>query len=439
MNSIEHRSTGRVQGKGRTCNTPELNADTLGPRAIKATGDTSFEVMSKHARITVGLTFHSPNSDNFGVGALTRGHLAILEGIAQSTQTELCANIVGWVDEREYYIDGPSVSIVPVRGRDFVAFKGGLHAALRRCDLVCDIGGGDSFADIYGSKRFGFLTLSKLVALIARRPLILSPQTIGPFDRRWTRWIATWLMNRCRAVVVRDHASFEYASQLGVRSPLVDATDVAFRLPFARPRRRREDLTLVGLNVSGLLFNGGYNRSNMFALKADYPRLVRKLLKRLVEWPQSEVHLISHVISDTQTVEDDSRVAEQLASEVPGAIVAPRFANPSDAKSYIAGMDFFCGSRMHACIAAFSSGVPVVPIAYSRKFSGLFESLDYPFVADCRSETEDEIVEKVVRGFGDRERLRERVRAGTAIAEAKLASYEALLRQCFSEVAATKQ
>ena len=52
--------------------------------------------------------------------------------------------------------------------------------------------------------------------------------------------------------------------------------------------------------------------------------------------------------------------------------VSPFFKDPIQAKSFISGLDFFIGSRMHACIAAFSSGVPVIPLAYSRKFCGLF-------------------------------------------------------------------
>ena len=35
---------------------------------------------------------------------------------------------------------------------------------------------------------------------------------------------------------------------------------------------------------------------------------------------------------------------------------------------------------MHSTIAAFSAAVPVIPFSYSRKFEGLFESLDYPYL-----------------------------------------------------------
>ena len=54
--------------------------------------------------------------------------------------------------------------------------------------------------------------------------------------------------------------------------------------------------------------------------------------------------------------EDDFAANAVLAEEFPKLVTAPRFATPSEAKSYIAGLDFFMGARMHACIAAFSSG-----------------------------------------------------------------------------------
>src|SRR5690606_38493929 len=141
----------------------------------------------------------------------------------------------------------------------------------------------------------------------------------------------------------------------------------------------------VGLNVSGLLMAGGYDRGNMFGLRMDYPALVREIVGRFRAHPDGcELHLVAHVIPHGTDagealagLEDDHRAARALAAEFPGVVVAPAFRTPSEAKSYIAGLDFFMGARMHSCIAAFSAGVPVVPMAYSRKFAGLFGSLGY--------------------------------------------------------------
>ena len=68
--------------------------------------------------------------------------------------------------------------------------------------------------------------------------------------------------------------------------------------------------------------------------------------------PKDTLQLAYSVLTENQKkrfeTEDDYRVALRLADEFPGTTVAPRFADPSAAKSYISGLDFFCGSRMHA-------------------------------------------------------------------------------------------
>lgn len=63
-------------------------------------------------------------------------------------------------------------------------------------------------------------------------------------------------------------------------------------------------------------------------------------------------------------------------------------------------MDFFTGARMHACIAALSSGVPVYPIAYSRKFTGLFcDTLGYKHVGDLTNNKQDQIIQGFKEAF----------------------------------------
>lgn len=395
--------------------------------------------MKPDRRLRVGLLWHSVNSANLGIGALTAAHIAILERIAEDLGVGLKLDVIGWTDSGPSYIDNADVSVVPVRFRDLLHPWGEVHKALRRCDLVCDIGAGDSFADIYGVRRFLSIALSQLAVSRPRQRLILSPQTIGPFERWWTRIIARRLMTRCRAVVVRDALSLQAVGTIKARTEVIEATDVAFRLPYRPVPAAAGGAVRVGLNISGLLFHGGYTRQNMFELVVDYPRLVRALLEWFDRKPGCEVHLISHVISDSAPIEDDYRVARQLAADFPRVRVAPRFSSPSAAKSYISGMNFFCGSRMHACIAALSSGVPTVPLSYSRKFTGLFESVGYPLVADCKTEGEEQILEKVRSAFHQREALKARAQAARARAGDKLRAYETLLATRLGQIESGKR
>ena len=69
-------------------------------------------------------------------------------------------------------------------------------------------------------------------------------------------------------------------------------------------------------------------------------------------------------------------------------------------------MDFFMGARMHSTIGAFSANVPVLPMAYSRKFNGLFvDTLNYPHMADLRVQNKEKIMSLVKASFENRKEL----------------------------------
>ena len=394
--------------------------------------------MPSNSVITIGLLWHSVNSDNLGIGALTAAHIAIVESVAREVGVSVQFVIVGWRDPRPSYVEQSNVDVTRMRARDLIDPRR-LYSVARNCDIILDLSAGDSFADIYGVRRFVFNALSKSAVLAARRPLVMSPQTIGPFERWWTRAVASFLMRRAKAIVTRDRMSTEFVRTLKLGTvTIVEASDVAFRLPYERALKVADDRRRVGLNFSGLLFNGGYTRGNMFRLRVDYPKLVHALIRHFTSVANCDVHLIGHVLSDHIEVEDDYRVAQRLGEEYPGVVVAPRFADPSSAKSYISGMDFFCGSRMHACIAALSSGVPVLPIAYSRKFSGVFGSLGYDLVADCRTEGTSEVLSKAIDAFDRRDELKKLADRASGTADAKLLAYKSLLTEYFHEILARR-
>ena len=386
------------------------------------------------SEITVGLLWHSANSGNLGVGALTVSHLAILREAAAAADVRVRFVILGWLDPGSpIYVRADDVEVVGLTSRAFLPF-GRLQRAIRACDLVLDIGGGDSFADIYGWRRFTYFCLSKSYALAARRPLVQSPQTIGPFNRRLLRSIATFLMNRSRMTFARDALSLAYAKDLGVRR-LGEASDVAFRLPATPPETAFNSAKVkVGLNVSALLYFGGYNRSNMFGLSVDFAEFVDLLLTELTGREDLEVHLVPHVLPSDSEVEDDEALCRRLAEAHPGVVVAPSFSHPSEAKGYIAALDFFAGARMHACIAALSSGVPVAPLAYSRKFGGLFGSLGYDATIDLKTETTQSACDKVLDAFERRAALA--VEAGQVRERAlqRLGGYQHFLVDLLGEV-----
>jgi colanic acid/amylovoran biosynthesis protein len=385
--------------------------------------------------IAVGLLWHSLSSDNLGVGALTESQIAIVRAAAQRAGVQVSFSVFGTSGSRTGLNAAPGITI-----GDRLSFKrmavGQTRylSQLRACDLVLDIGEGDSFTDIYGLERFRMQASAKTLALLMGKPLILSPQTIGPFTGKWTSRIAKSIMRRCQRVYARDVLSTAYLQELGVTDNTAEAIDVAFRLPHLSAPRPAGGKVRVGINVSGLLYRGGYSGDNQFDLTVDYKVLTDQMLDYFTARPECEVHLVGHVITDFVANEDDYSTAVELVKRYPQAIVAEKFLSPSAAKSYIASMDYFAGARMHACIAAFSAGVPVTPIAYSRKFQGLFATLKYNHVADCKTLTTEQALAAVVKAFDIRDALKAEVALGNQLALTKLQSYEDYLVQSLQAV-----
>ena len=380
--------------------------------------------------ITVGLFWHSPNSANLGVGALSLSNISIIREAAEKANLKPVFKIFGFVDDREIYVSGDDISVFALNGKYVFLPWSNIDKDISQCDLILDIGGGDSFTDIYGLKRFLFLIISKMRVLRAKVPLILSPQTIGPFKHWYTRIVAGWITKKATMTFARDQVSHDYAvNKLGVIGNKIHVTtDVAFALPYTKPSSKGTPETNVGINVSGLLFNGGYTGKNEFGLNLDYPNLIRKIIAFFIK-EKCNVHLMAHVICDDFAIEDDLAVCEALAEEFPEVKVAPSFADPIEAKTAIAKMDLFMGARMHACIAAISSGVPVIPMAYSRKFGGLFGALGYNHTLDCLSSTTDEAFEHIKESYYNRDQLQLDTDTVNKLTEAKVEVYKEKLLQ----------
>ena len=87
---------------------------------------------------------------------------------------------------------------------------------------------------------------------------------------------------------------------------------------------------------------------------------------------------------------------------------------------------------MHATIGAISSGVPVIPVAYSRKFNGLYDTLQYPFYIDAKA---DITLEQAIELFEDYMNKIDEMRNAVAVAQGiyskKLKEYQNNLVKIF--------
>lgn len=311
---------------------------------------------------------------------------------------------------------------------------------LYETDLAVDITGGDSFSDIYGFKRFFLGTMRKWLVVLFGKRLVMMPQTYGPFRKMPTRVMAKRIMRHASMICSRDRAGMEFAENLfnihELNGKIKFVPDVAFVLDSQKPGNldvgslfdvRAVSSVVVGLNVSGLLYCGGYTRNNMFGLRSNYRELIYAVIEMLLKNEGVSVLLIPHVFTPAgYEVESDpeacQKMYEQLRQIYSGRIFLVQGEYNQNEIKYIIGLcDFFIGSRMHACIAALSQCISAVGLAYSKKFSGVFESVGVKeLVVDMRRHNQDEILAAIDNAFEKRQAVAERLRRTIPEAQATI-------------------
>jgi polysaccharide pyruvyl transferase WcaK-like protein len=314
---------------------------------------------------------------------------------------------------------------LPRSWRDGIRRRRPCLRAIQEAGAIAAISGGDSFSDIYGLRRFFYVVLPQVLILWMGRPLVLLPQTYGPYRSRLARGLGGYVLRHASRVYSRDRTGMEVVRGLaGERNGAVRfAHDLGFALEPEPPSAARVEWVerlktagpLVGLNVSGLLYCGGYTGGNMFSLKTDYAELVQKLLRQLLAQEPASVILVPHVFGGSMENDAEAcrKVHEQLPAELKARVhtVEGRW-SAGEIKHLIGRCDFFIGSRMHACIAALSQGVPAAGLAYSRKFAGVFEAVDVAdLVFDLAELPGEEVVKGVTRAFEMRQSYAARLQA----------------------------
>jgi colanic acid/amylovoran biosynthesis protein len=338
--------------------------------------------------------------------------------------------------------------LLPHRLGQAVTLRNKYLNEVSNADVVAAISGGDSFSDIYGLGRFFYVFLPQILVQIIGKELVFLPQTIGPFKSWVARTLAGFILKRAGLVYSRDYAGLkELQSFLNShcdQKRFRFCYDVGFAVNPVQPKKmdldgfaeRDQDSPVVGLNVSGLLWMGGYTQSNQFGLRADYRLLVMALIDHLTKEKGATILLIPHVFGEADNSESDQTVCEllyhNLKSKHGDKIYLARGRYDQSEIKYIIGLcDFFIGSRMHTCIAALSQCIPTVPVAYSKKFIGVMETIGVESsVADLRTMGEKEIMGVFDKAWSERDNIRRHL-------ESKMPEVKAEVLNLFKDIVET--
>ena len=294
--------------------------------------------------------------------------------------------------------------------------------AISEADVVLDVSGGDSFTDMYADDRINYISGCKELVISRGTPLVLLPQTYGPFDKSLDR--AKKIVRAAFSCYARDERSYEILkSMLGADfdpDRHKCGVDMAFGLVSRDPGSKLESSLrswleepagiTIGFNVSGLIGNSpGVDRSR-YGFLSDYCVTLQQTFRKLLGETDARVILIPHVMGKSGPESDwalSDWLMKQLEEEFPSRVaISPIHLDQCEVKWLISRVDWFCGTRMHSTIASLSSGVPTATISYSDKAIGVFETCGQGNeVFDPRVLESTDIVEGVFDSFRRREEI----------------------------------
>lgn len=253
---------------------------------------------------------------------------------------------------------------------------------LQSYDAMFSIGG-DNYAIDYGYEIVDRLISINDCAKRVKIPVIIWGASIGPFDKSksFEQRIAKHL-SQFDLIAVREPETQLYLNSLGIESNVILAPDPAFAVEPRKPLivdSKINDIIsqrFIGLNLSPILSKyvtgGDVN---------EWLKLAKEIVLSLTEQRDVPIVLIPHVTSQTKDARmDDAIFLTSIYDQLPthlqtSVVVAPNDLNCEELKWLISRADIFIGARTHSTIASFSTCVPCISIAYSRKAWGINKSI----------------------------------------------------------------
>ena len=238
---------------------------------------------------------------------------------------------------------------------------------------VAAINGGDGFSDIYNTKTFMMRLPETLFAMTAGIPVILLPQTLGPFSYCENFELAKKILKYACYVFVRDNKYIDELKKIDIKYELTNDLS-SYMQP--EPWDVNIEHDSIGINVSGLAYSNSFRTlTGQFTF---YPELIDRLICYFRQKGE-KIYLIPHSYNYKNPEESNDdlyacRMAYNRLSDKSNVILIDKDLSSPQIKYLISKMSFFCGTRMHANFAAIYSKVPVFGLAYSYKFEGAFDA-----------------------------------------------------------------
>ncbi len=312
-------------------------------------------------------------------------------------------------------------------------------------DVILDISG-DMLTDTYGYKVFFRKFKEFIIMNMLKKKVIILPQSMGPFHHFGTEAVAQFFLKKAEIVMPREKITQVVLQRLCLENispiypdlalslqPFSDSEDVSHYAHLIAKSKK----TVIGLSISGSItrYAGQRKKSNA---NEDQELFISKFATALqtIRNKYNVVFVfVPHVIGPTR--EDDDRiVSRKVARKIneQDCILVEDIEDSRKLKYLISCCDLFIGSRMHANIAALSSGVPTMSIAYSHKYLGIMEMFGLEkYVVDYTVLTQQILEETIIEFIENKAVLREMMQQKMNIVAQDIRRFDEMLIKEFTQ------
>lgn len=281
-----------------------------------------------------------------------------------------------------------------------------LFNTYQKSDLVIAVAGNQLFS----SGRFGWpLPIIGFPIFLAEKfkiPVVIFPQSIGPFKREWEKRLVKYIYDRSDKLFLRDSVSVNLAKNIGIEhsSPQY-MPDLAFTFPEAHRSEGIELLTKYGFSFSdnniGMTIISTMPSYLSNNIMENYYKSVAEALEELICMHGFKIFLFCQVSGPTKDENDEigiNNVIEILSLNARKHIV---FVNerilPAKLKACYGLMDLFIATRLHSGIFSLGMNVPTLFIGYLDKTIGVLNSLGMEnFFINLIEISKERIVQKTI-------------------------------------------
>lgn len=213
-------------------------------------------------------------------------------------------------------------------------------------------------------------TWDVLVAKYFGKPVVMFPNSVGPFRTLIGRFISKRALKSCNIVLVREPISYKIVESLGCDIPSILTFDTTWTFRSVKSSPVKVDsrpAVGVSLGFYAQVFSEDEIEKQTRVFAETFDEAIRRF--------GFHIFFVPHYISGFRY--DDLEISKMVVQKMErkGKAEILEIESADEFKAFLDDMDLVVSAKMHPAVLALSGGVPTLCIAYDHKQTGLFDSL----------------------------------------------------------------